>query len=303
MSRKKIVAAAQMGPVNRTASRAEAVSRMCDLMRQAASRGASLVVFPELALTTFFPRWALKHPKETSRYFETEMPSPEVEPLFATARSSGIGFYLGYAEATRGGRYFNTSILVDDTGDIVGKYRKIHLPGHAEPEPWRPFQHLEKAYFEKGDLGFPVFEAMQARIGMCLCNDRRWPETWRMLGLDRAELVLLGYNTPVHYPPAPEHDHLQYFHNALSLQAGAYQNGLWVVATAKAGQEDGCDLIGGSMIVAPTGEIAAQATTLGDELVMAEIDLDRCGEIRRNIFDFAKHRQPDEYKRLSEAGP
>jgi N-carbamoyl-D-amino-acid hydrolase len=303
MSRKKIVAAAQMGPVNRTASRAEAVSRMCDLMRQAASRGASLVVFPELALTTFFPRWALKHPEETSRYFETEMPSPEVEPLFATARSSGIGFYLGYAEATRGGRYFNTSILVDDTGDIVGKYRKIHLPGHAEPEPWRPFQHLEKAYFEKGDLGFPVFEAMQARIGMCLCNDRRWPETWRMLGLDRAELVLLGYNTPVHYPPAPEHDHLQYFHNALSLQAGAYQNGLWVVATAKAGQEDGCDLIGGSMIVAPTGEIAAQATTLGDELVMAEIDLDRCGEIRRNIFDFAKHRQPDEYKRLSEAGP
>lgn len=130
---------------------------------------------------------------------------------------------------------------------------------------------------------------------MCVCNDRRWPETWRVLGLRGAEVVALGYNTPAHYPPAPEHDHLQNFHHALSLQAGAYQNGLWVLAAAKAGREEGCDLIGGSMIVAPTGEIAAQTLGLGDEIATALVDPARCAEIRRNVFDFALHREPGDY--------
>jgi predicted amidohydrolase len=111
--------------------------------------------------------------------------------------------------------------------------------------------------------------------------------------------VALGYNTPLHYPPAPEHDHLQYFHNALSIQAGCYQNGLWALAAAKAGHEEGCDLIGGSMIVAPTGEIVAQALGVGDEVITARIDLDRCAEIRRNIFDLAKHREPQTYGLLT----
>jgi len=78
------------------------------------------------------------------------------------------------------------------------------------------------------------------------------------MGLQGVELVMLGYNTPVHYLPAPEHDHLQDFHNHLVMQAGAYQNGSWVVGVAKAGNEEDCDLIGGSCIIAPTGEIIAQ---------------------------------------------
>ncbi|MEQ9123486.1 MAG: nitrilase-related carbon-nitrogen hydrolase, partial [Alphaproteobacteria bacterium] len=139
--------------------------------------------------------------------------------------------------------------------------------------------------------------------GMCVCNDRRWPETWRSLGLGGAELVMLGYNTPLHFPPAPEHDHLQYFHNELSVQAGCYQNGLWALAVAKAGREEGCDLIGGSVIVAPTGEIVAKAATLGDEVITAKIDLDRCGEIRRNVFDFALHREPGDYGLITAPKP
>jgi predicted amidohydrolase len=134
---------------------------------------------------------------------------------------------------------------------------------------------------------------------MCICNDRRWPETWRSLGLAGAELVVLGYNTPLHYPPAPEHDHLQYFHNDLSVQAGCYQNGLWAVAVAKAGNEEGCDLIGGSVIVAPTGELIAKAQGVGDEVITAEVDLGRCTEIRENIFNFAMHREPSDYHRIT----
>ncbi len=295
MSRKFVVAAAQMGPIARDEPRASAVSRMCAMMRSAHARGAALVVFPELALTTFFPRWYMQDTAEIDQWFETEMPNGEVKPLFDLARELKIGFHLGYAELTPEGRHFNTAILVSGQGEIVGKYRKIHLPGHFENEEWRPFQHLEKRYFEKGDMGFPVFDAFGGKLGMCICNDRRWPETWRMLGLGGAELVVLGYNTPLHYPPAPEHDHLQYFHNELSVQAGCYQNGLWAVAVAKAGMEEGSELIGGSVIVAPTGEIVARCVTSGDEVISAEIDLDRCTEIRANVFNFALHREPQDY--------
>lgn len=299
MTRKITVAAAQMGPIAKDESRSSAVSRMMKLMRKAAGNGARLVVFPELALTTFFPRWYMEDQKEIDGYFETTMPSPAVRPLFDLARELGVGFYLGYAELTPEGRHFNTSILVAPSGEVVSKYRKIHLPGHSENETWRPFQHLEKRYFEVGNLGFPVVEAMGGRMGMCICNDRRWPETFRMLGLRGAELVMLGYNTPLHYPPAPEHDHLQDFHNELSMQAGAYQNGTWVVGVAKAGREEGCDLIGGSCIIAPTGEIVERCKSLEDEVVTYECNLDRCREIQDNIFNFAIHRQPQAYGLLT----
>lgn len=141
---------------------------------------------------------------------------------------------------------------------------------------------------------------MDAKLGMCICNDRRWPETFRLLGLKGVEIVMVGYNTPVHYPPAPQMDHLQDFHNHLSLQAGAYQNGTWVAGAAKAGKEEGCDLIGGSCIVAPSGEIMVRCETLGDELISWSCNLDECREIQDNIFNFSIHREPQEYGALSE---
>lgn len=297
MSRHFIAAAAQLGPIARDEPRTSAVNRMIALLREAHRRGATVVVFPELALTSFFPRWYFDDEEELDAFYETAMPNNSVQPLFELGAELGVGFYLGYAElvvedGTK--RRFNTSVFVEN-GRIVGKYRKVHLPGHFEHEAWRPFQHLEKRYFEHGDLGFPVFDAAGGSAGMCLCNDRRWPETFRVLGLRGAEMVMLGYNTPVHYPPAPEHDHLQDFHNHLCMQAGAYANGCWVIATAKAGREEGCDLIGGSCIIAPTGEVIARTQGFGDELAIADVDLDRCREIRENIFNFALHREPADY--------
>lgn len=295
MARTLTLAAAQLGPIALDEPRSSAVARLCALMRQAKDGGANLVVFPELALTTFFPRWYFENQAEIDVFFEREMPNPAVQPLFDLAQELKIGFNLGFAELTPEGRHFNTAILVDDKGQIVGKYRKIHLPGHTEKEPWRPFQHLEKRYFEPGDLGFRVFEGFGGKLGMCICNDRRWPETFRVMGLQGVELVMLGYNTPVHYPPAPEHDHLQDFHNHLVLQAGAYQNGTWIVGVAKAGKEEDCDLIGGTCIISPTGEIKAQCRTLADEVIIHSCDLDRCREIQDNIFNFELHREPENY--------
>ena len=295
-------AAAQMGPTQRADPREHTLARMITLLEGAAAQGARLVVFPELALTTFFPRWMLEG-NELDSYFERSMPNAQVAALFDRARALGVGFYLGYAElAVEDGRTrrFNASILVDQTGRIVSKYRKIHLPGHAEHEPWRRFQHLEKRYFEVGNLGWPVVRAFGGLIGMAICNDRRWPETYRVMGLQGVELVLIGYNTPVHNPPAPEHDALSHFHNMLVMQSGAYQNGSWIVGVAKAGREEGVDQIGNSIIVAPSGEIVGSCTTVGDELAVARCDLDLCNSYKSTTFNFARHREPEQYRMIVE---
>ena len=298
MSRIVTVAAAQLGPIALNESRSEVVARLVALLEQAANHGCDLVVFPELALTTFFPRWYFESQDEVDAFFERSMPGPETAPLFAAAKKLGVGFYLGYAELTEEEgvtRRFNTAVLVDASGQIIGKYRKVHLPGHAEHEPWREFQHLEKRYFETGNLGFPVFRAFGGIVGMAICNDRRWPETYRVMGLQGVEMVLIGYNTPVHNPPAPEHDRLSHFHNELVMQAGAYQNGTWVVGVGKGGREQGVDQIGNSIIVAPSGEITAACTTVGDELAVARCDLDLTLSYKSSVFNFAKHREPHAY--------
>jgi predicted amidohydrolase len=120
------------------------------------------------------------------------------------------------------------------------------------------------------------------------------------MGLQGVELVLLGYNTPIHNPPAPEQDHLAGFHNHLSMQAGAYANATWVVGVAKAGREEGCDLLGQSAIIAPSGEIVAMASTVGDELIVADCDPALCRSYKDTIFNFAKHRRPEHYRLIVE---
>jgi N-carbamoyl-D-amino-acid hydrolase len=298
MSRIVTVGAAQVGPIMRTDTRGQVVQRLIALMRQAKAAGCDVVVYPELTLTTFFPRWYMEDQAEVDSFFEREMPSNETAPLFTMARELGIGFHLGYAELVKEGdrtRRFNTAVLVDKSGAIVGKYRKVHLPGHAEHEPYRAFQHLEKRYFEVGNLGFPVWRAYGGIVGMCICNDRRWPETYRVMGLQGIEMVLLGYNTPLHNPPAPEHDALANYHNTLVMQSGAYQNGTWVVGVAKAGIEEGVMQIGQSQIIAPSGETVAMCSTLGDELAVARCDLDLTVSYKTTIFNFAKHRRPEAY--------
>lgn len=288
------IGAAQLGPIQRDHRRADVVERLLVLLRQGAEKGCSLVVFPELALTTFFPRWYFPDQADIDAFFETELPGPDTEVLFAEAARLGVGFHLGYAELTPDGHRYNTAVLVGTDGRIIGKYRKVHLPGHEEHEPWRPFQHLERGYFEPG-RSFDVWRAFGGVVGMLICNDRRWPESYRVLGLQGAELCLIGYNTPIHYAPDPSQNILQGFHNALVMQAGAYQNGMWVVGVAKAGLEEGVDSLGQSCIIAPSGQIVAQAWTVGDELLVADCDLDRCKQYKETLFDFARYRRPETY--------
>jgi predicted amidohydrolase len=299
------LAAAQLGPIQRAEGRDEAVGRMVRLMERAHRRGAEAVVFPELALTTFFPRWYEEDVAAADRWFETALPSPATAPLFAAAERFGIGFHLGYAEKTPDGRRFNTAVYVHPSGEVVLKYRKVHLPGHAEYDPLRKVQHLEKRFFAVGDLGFPVVRApvggQALNLGLMICNDRRWPEAWRVMGLQQVELVMLGYNTPSLNMDGRgfEAHHLRVFHSHLSVQAGCYQNACFAASVAKAGTEDGHELFGHSIVVNPQGEIMAQATSWDDELIVADCDLEMCRLGRETIFDFARHRRPEHYGRIT----
>ena len=299
MTRILTVGAAQLGPIQKADSRASVVARLIELLHQAHRHGCDLVVFPELALTTFFPRWPVDDIGQADHWYEREMPSADTQPLFDEARSLGIGFCLGYAElATEPDgrvRRFNTQILVERDGTIVAKYRKIHIPGHEHHESWRPFQHMERFYFEPGDDGFGVWSAFGGLVGMAICNDRRWPETYRVMGLQGVEMVLIGYNTPIHYAPDPSQNILQGFHNSLVMQSGAYQNGTWVVGVAKAGIEEGVDSLGQTSIIAPSGQIVAQALTTADELVVARCDLDWCNNYKNTLFDFDRYRMIEHY--------
>ncbi|MCP1750973.1 N-carbamoyl-D-amino-acid hydrolase [Bradyrhizobium elkanii] len=305
MARILRAAAAQMGQTQKADSREHTLGRMLELLETAAARDASLIVFPELAFTTFFPPWYLED-GALYQYFERGMPNPAVQRLFDRARALCVGFYIGYAEQTPDERRYNCSILVDCDGKILGRYRKVHLPGSVEPRAGARYQQLEKRNITYGDLGFPAFRAgadwRHAIIGMMICNDRRWPEAWRVLGLQGVELVCVGYNSAAYDPNggATEDAALRTFHSKPVTQANAYMNATWAIAVAKAGDEDGSGLIGGSCIVDPNGRIVAEAETLADEVVVADLDLDLCRQGKDKMFNFATHRRPEQYSVITE---
>ena len=298
MSRILTLAAAQMGPIQRDHTRDDVVERLIGLLREAAERGADVVAFPELALTTFFPRWHVPV-DEADHFYETEMPNRFTKPLWDEAVRLGVGFALGYALKVEDGRRFNVYHLVERDGRTVGVFRKVHIPGHAEHEEWREFQHAERHYFEPGD-DFPVWRAFGGLVGMAICNDRRWSETYRVMGLQGVEVILIGYNTPLHYAPDPTQNSLQAFHNHLVMQAGAYQNGTFVVGVAKGGFEEGVESLAHSAIIAPSGQILTQAVSTGDEVIVARVDLDLTKSYKDTLFNFDTYRIPQAYWRIAE---
>ena len=312
MSRKIRVAAAQVGAVHLDSSRSSTLERLIKLLHNAASQGAQMVLFPECAFTTFFPRHLLNNDEELDAFFEhgeDVTQAPNTKRLFDEARRIGVDISVGFAERTSDGRGFNTCVYYSATlGKVLSKYRKIHLPGTIEPfENPDAINQLEKRYFEPGDLGFKAFRvphllpsALKASsnigtdsngkgdpiIGLQICNDRRWSEAWRCYGLQGTELVLVGFNTTSQGSElwgqrksmtAEESEQEALFHHRLSMQSNSYMNSCFSISAARCGLDDGkYDLIGGSAIVDPQGHIIAEAKTKEDEVVFAEIDLEEC---------------------------
>jgi len=277
------IAAAQMGPNNEGTSREEIVERMLVLLESAAREGVELIAYPEMALTTYFPK---KIRKDFDQFFETDVPPKALEPLLRRAAQARIAVHVGFCEKADG-KYFNTALLTDRDGRLCGTFRKIHLPGTKAADGFA--QVYEPYYFAHGDTGYRVWDCAGARVGIAICQDRRYPESYRALALQGAEIILIGYNTPI--------SALALDLNDLCMRAGAYANACFVVGVAKAGIEDGLELIGGSSVIDPQGQIVAKASTNGDELVTARVDLDRMTPVRKR-WNFLGRRQPQHYEIL-----
>jgi N-carbamoyl-D-amino-acid hydrolase len=274
------VAAAQMGPNQDGTPREAIVERMLALLDGAVREGVELIAYPEMALTTYFPK---KIRQDFDQFFETEVPPKALEPLLRRAAERRVAVHVGFCEKADG-NYFNTALLTDRDGRLCGTFRKIHLPGTKVPDGFA--QVHEPCYFAHGDTGYRVFDAVGARVGIAICQDRRYPESYRALALQGAELILIGYNTPI----SP----LALDLNELCMRAGAYANLAFVVGVAKAGVEDGVELIGGSCIIDPQGQVLAKAATTGDELIVARLDLDQMKPLRKR-WNFLGRRQPQHY--------
>ena len=327
------VAACQVGPIHRTDKREDSMVRMLKLLDEAAAKGAQMALFPEIAFTTFFPRYLLNG-DELDAFFEhgEVTTNPSTKALFDKAHELGVDICVGFAEADPelgtsklamdGADCFNTCIYYRArTGSTLAKYRKIHLPGDYEPfDNPDAVNQLEKRYFKPGNLGFEAFrvpdlipydeERGEPIFGMMICNDRRWAEAWRVLGLQGVEVVLCGYNTNSFAPEMwgksrdddpVEAEKLAIFHHQLVMQSNSYTNSCFSISAARCGKDDGkYGLIAGSCITDPDGRIIAQATTEGDEVVFAECDLELCRPHKLRTFNFARHRRPEHYKRITE---
>jgi predicted amidohydrolase len=277
------VAAAQMGPNNEGTPREEIVDRMRALLEQAIADHVELIAYPEMALTTYFPK---RIRSDFDQFFETEVPPKAVEPLLRRAAAARVAVHIGFCEKAAG-KYFNTALLTDRDGRLCGTFRKIHLPGTKAVDGYA--QVYEPYYFAHGDTGYRVFDAAGAQVGIAICQDRRYPESYRALALQGAEVIVIGYNTPI--------SALALDLNDLCMRSGAYANACFVVGIAKAGVEDGLELIGGSSIISPQGQILARAATTGDELIAARLDLDQMLPVRKR-WNFLGRRQPQHYGRL-----
>ena len=274
------VAAAQMGPNNEGTPREAIVERMAGLLELAIHDGVELLAYPEMALTTYFPK---KVRPDFDQFFETDVPPKALEPLLRRAAQARVAVHVGFCEKA-GGQYFNTALVTDRDGRLCGTFRKIHLPGTKAPDGFA--QVFEPYYFAHGDSGYKVFDCAGVRVGIAICQDRRYPESYRCLALQGAEIILIGYNTPL----SP----LALDLNELCMRGGAYANLCFVVGVAKAGVEDGVELIGGSCVINPLGQVLAKAATTGDELVVTRIDLDQAVPVRKR-WNFLGRRQPQHY--------
>jgi predicted amidohydrolase len=181
--------------------------------------------------------------------------------------------------------------FVHRQGSQAGTFRKMHIPGQVEPNPDAKMTILEKRYFTPGNLGFGVYDVGDVKIGGLICYDRRFPEAYRSLSINGADVIAVGYNTPVMAGNTLSQARKA---SELAITAGAYYTGTSIIAAGKAGRENGVRYIGGSFVAGADGMIIARARTSGDEVVLGELDLERQAKIRER-WAFSRNRRPADY--------
>lgn len=283
------VGVGQMGPAGEDKQRV--VEAMTEMTARAADDGVQMLLFPELALTPFFPR---QLEKDYDKWFD-ELPSPLVEPVLERARDAEMVVVLPYAERD-GAHFYNSALVVDADGSIAGKYRKVHIPAYFPTDLPGGTGSFEKMYFRPSDDGFPVFETRYAKIGVQICYDRMFPEGSRALALKGAEVIFFPHNYATYGLPYREWSWPRL------AQARAYENAVFAVVSNRVGDDGERHCAGRSMVMTPFGgDIVAEGSSDKEELLSTEIDLDDVAEARRRL-PWWRDRRPEMYGELV-AGP
>lgn len=258
-----------------TKDKEENSGRAIELIQKASSQGANIICFQEMFNFHWFP----KNIDVSNFALAEEIPGKTTQLMSDVAKKEKTVLLLPMFEKAEEGIYFNTTVVVDSNGKILGKYRKNHIPHQPLWE--------ERFYFTLGNSGYPVFKTKFATIGIQICWDNFFPEGSRILGLKGAQIIFA--------PTACTFTFQAKWRKMLC--ANAIANNLFVARVNRVGDEEGQKFHGGSMVIDPDGEIIAEAGAEKDEILLVDLDLDMIKETR-NIWAFYANRRPEIYKEV-----
>jgi N-carbamoylputrescine amidase len=256
------------------------IKKNAGLAREAAQQGAQVLCFQELF---YGPYFCQVQENEHFDYAEPIPDGPTTKIMQDLAKETGMVLVVPIFEKEQEGFYYNTAAVIDSDGTYLGKYRKHHIP-HVKG-------FWEKFYFRPGNMGYPVFDTAVGRVGVYICYDRHFPEGWRALGLNGAQIV---FN-----PSATSRGLSMYLWN-LEQPAAAVANEYFIGAINRVGREEfgDNDFYGSSYFVDPRGQIVGDAASDTDEeVVVRDLDLDLIEEVRQQ-WAFYRDRRPDAYQDL-----
>jgi N-carbamoylputrescine amidase len=255
-------------------------------IREAGKRGAQIVCLPELFLSPYFCK---VHDINLFDLAEP-IPGPRTERLAAAAREAGVVVVASLFERKMAGVFFNTAVVFDADGTMLGSYRKMHIP--HDP------LFFEKYYFRPGDLGFRVFSTRFGKVGTLVCWDQWFPEGARLTALKGAEVLV--YPTAIGWHPREKAEFGKQQHDAWETiqRSHAIANGIYVAAINRVGfepsAEGGLEFWGASFVSDPFGVLLKRASHASEELIIVQCDRRRIEDVRRN-WPFLRDRRTDVY--------
>lgn len=270
-------------------SKKENCNRLAEEIRKCAREGADLVVLQELHDTLYFCQ------TENPDRFDLAEPIPgnTCDYYSKLAAECGIVLVTSLFEKRAPGLYHNTAVVFENSGDIAGKYRKMHIPDDPA--------YYEKFYFTPGDIGFEPINTSIGRLGVMVCWDQWYPEAARIMALKGAEILI--YPTAIGWDnhDTPEEQQRQTQAWVTIQRSHAVANGIPVVSVNRVGWEstypdsiEGIQFWGNSFIAGPQGELLVHAGNKDNETIVTEVDLDRSEKVRR-WWPFLRDRRIDEY--------
>jgi N-carbamoylputrescine amidase len=270
-----------------TADPAANLKRQLALIEQAARRGANLICTQELFRSQYFCQ------VEDHKYFTLAepIPGPTTRALQRLARKHDVVIVASLFEKRAAGVYHNTAVIIDAGGQLLGVYRKMHIPDDP--------LYYEKFYFTPGDLGFRAWPTKFGRIGVLVCWDQWYPEAARLTALQGAEVLF--YPTAIGWHPGEKAEYGQLQHGAWETiqRAHAVANGCFVAVANRIGHEApdggaGIEFWGQSFIAGTSGQLLARASINHEEILVVPVDLNQV-DVTRTHWPFLRDRRIDAY--------